>query len=120
ERALLRAWVAAGAKDDASTLKAIPDIRPRKPAAAAVAAIAYAPDGKHLAAGTHGEVVFIEAANGTVVHQLAGMCGKVTALRYSRNGRSLAVASGREGNAGEVRVYAILTSGLPADRPAHV
>src|SRR5947209_16072789 len=52
EVALLRAWVAAGARDDAATLDVkIPDIKPLVLAVAPVAALAYHPDGKILAAG---------------------------------------------------------------------
>src|SRR5262249_26023573 len=95
ERSLLRTWVAAGAKDDASSLKvAIPDIQPRKPVPSPATCLAYSPDGKHLAVGGHGEVSFVEIGKGEVIHQLADQTGKVTALAYSRDGRSLAVGSG--------------------------
>src|SRR5262249_16873152 len=53
-------------------------------------------------------------------HHLAEQTGKVTTLAYSRDGRSLAVGSGREGSAGEVRIYSILATGLPSDKPAQI
>lgn len=121
ERGLLRAWVAAGGKDDASTLKvSLPEILPKRPTAAAVAALTYSPDGKVLAAGGHAELVFIDAAKGSVVQELTGQSGKVTAVRFSRDGRFLAVASGREGQAGEARIYAVPPNGLPSAQPTHV
>src|SRR5262249_17377748 len=49
EVAVLRAWVAAGAKDDLATVAAtVPNIKPRVPTAAPVSALAYRPDGKQL------------------------------------------------------------------------
>jgi hypothetical protein len=46
ERALLRAWVAAGAKDDsAAVAAALPEIKPTVPTRAPVSALAYRPDG---------------------------------------------------------------------------
>src|SRR5262249_39281117 len=63
EVAIVRAWVPAGAKDDAATLTVtIPDIKPRVPVLAPVSAIAYRPDGQLLAAGGHKEVLLIETA----------------------------------------------------------
>ena len=51
EAAVLRAWIDAGAKDDGgATVIVLPDIKPRTAAAAPVAALAYRPDGKLLAA----------------------------------------------------------------------
>jgi hypothetical protein len=118
EAAVLRAWIAAGAKDDSSTLKiAIPDIKPRSAVSPAVAALAYHPDGKRLAAGLHREVVFIDAASGAVLGKLAGQTEQVTALAFSRDGKTLAVASGAPAVSGEIRVYAVPPTGLPAEKP---
>jgi hypothetical protein len=121
EVAILRAWVAAGAKDDAATLTIpIPDIKPRVPVRAPVAAVAYGPDGKRLAAGGHKEVLLIDGPSGEVVSKLPGQIGQVTALAFSRDGRHLAVASHTAGTLGEVRLYAIPPKGLPAEQPIHV
>src|SRR6266851_6421090 len=52
EVTVLRAWVAAGAKDDSATVVVhIPDIKPRARVTPAITALAYGPDGKVLAAG---------------------------------------------------------------------
>ena len=121
EIALLRAWVAAGAKEDVSTLTVtIPEIKPRLPLKSPVTALAYRPDGKLLAAGLHKEVVFINPADGEVVGKLPGQTGQVTVLAFSRDGKQLAVASGSAGVVGEVRLYAFPTAGLPGEKPEHV
>ena len=121
EKGLLRAWVAAGAKDDsAGTAAVIPDIRPSVPALAPVAALAYRPDGKLLAAGTHREALLLDVATGDVVARLTGQLAQVTALAFSADGRRLAVASGTPGSAGEVRLYALPGDGPPGPQPERV
>jgi WD40 repeat protein len=110
EAVVLRSWIDAGAKDDgAAALKVtLPPIQPRLPARAPVAALAYRPDDKLLAAGGRNEVYLIDPATGEVTGGLPGQSGKVTALAFARDGGRLAVASGAAGSAGEVRVYAAL------------
>jgi WD40 repeat protein len=123
ERKLIRAWVAAGAKDDSATVTArtlAPDIKPTVPAVAPVTALAYRPDGKLLAAGTHGEVLLLDVASGDVTAKLPGQLAKVTAVAFSGDGRRLAVASGAPGTAGEVRLYAVPPGGPPTPQPEHV
>ena len=89
---------------------------PKPPAP--VTALAYAPDGKRLAAGLHGEVVLIDPLKGELAGKLGGQTGRVTALGYSRDGKWLAVASGDTGKVGEVRLYPV-ADGNPAPKPAH-
>jgi hypothetical protein len=118
---VLRAWIAAGAKDDSGSLKVvIPDIKPRVPTKPAIAALAYRPDGKLLAAGGYREALLIDAAANEVVSRLPGQTGAVTALAFSRDGRHLAVAGGTAGVAGEVRLYHLTPEGLPGTAPERV
>jgi WD40 repeat protein len=115
EIALVRAWVAAGAKDDSATIATtLPEIKPRGKVAAPISALAYRPDGKLLAAGGHGDVTLVDPASGEVLGKLGGQTTKVTALAFSRDGLRLAVASGSVGVSGEIRLYTIPTSGVPA------
>jgi hypothetical protein len=119
EAAVLRAWIDAGAKDDAGNVTVtLPDLPPRAAAPASVAALAYRPDGKLLAAGGYREAVLIDPANGDVVGRLPGQSGKVTVLAFSRDGTRLAVASGGAGSAGEIRVYAAEPGAAPAGKPS--
>lgn len=105
ERAVLRAWVAAGAKADAVVASVeAPAVRPTTPAVAQVACLAYAPDGKTLAAGGHGEVLLIDLPSGDVRGKLPGQTGTVTALAYRPDGAALAVASGVAGTSGLIRI----------------
>jgi mono/diheme cytochrome c family protein len=115
---MVRAWVAAGAKDDTGTTKVqVPDIKPRVPVKAAVAALAYRPDGKLLAAGVYAEVILIDPATGDVTARLSGQTAQVTALAFRKDGKHLAVASGVVGTSGEVRVYNLPCNGSPPIKP---
>jgi WD40 repeat protein len=121
EFAILRAWVKSGAKDDSTDLKAfIPDIKPRVPTAPAVAAVAYRPDGKSVAAAGYNEALLIDPTTGALTGRLSGQNGGVTALAYSRDGRLLAVASGVSGVGGEIRLYPVSPDGKPAPQPTHL
>lgn len=72
EQAVLRAWVAAGAKDDHATVTVrIPDIKPRVRTQPPITALAYRPDNKLLAAGAHHTVLLIDPATGDPVGQTA-------------------------------------------------
>jgi hypothetical protein len=106
EVAQVRAWVAAGAKDDSAAVKvALPDVKPRLPAAAAVTALAYRPDGKSLLAGGYRAALEIDPVTGNVGARFPGQGGAVTALAFSRAGQRLAIASGVSGVSGTVRLH---------------
>src|SRR5262249_59335035 len=108
EVAVLRAWVAAGAKDDTATITLqLPEIKPHMQAAPPIAALAYRPDGKLLAVGAHKAVMMVDLATDDVMGQFAAHPGRVTALAFSRDGRRLAVASSSPGTAGDVFLYAL-------------
>jgi WD40 repeat protein len=124
EIGLLRAWVAAGAKDDSAALPPgarnlptvpIPDIKPTKPAATEVTAIAYSRDGKLLAAAGHQEVLLVHTADAQLAGKLAGLPGGVTALDTSADGKFLAVATGLPAQAGEIWIYPAPTPPVPTN-----
>jgi dipeptidyl aminopeptidase/acylaminoacyl peptidase len=108
EFAILRAWVAAGARDDTASVGVLlPAIPARRRLAAPVTALAYDADGATLAASGQHEVLLIDPKDGEVRGRLAGPGGKVTVLAFSGSGHSLAVAGGEVGTAGELALYAI-------------
>jgi hypothetical protein len=83
-----------------------------------VTALAYAPDGKLLAAGGYRQVVFVDTAGGEVAATFGGLPGPVTALSYSPDGRRLVVAGGAPGRPAELRIYPV-AGGRPASTPGH-
>jgi WD40 repeat protein len=121
ESAVLRTWVAAGAVDDTGNIKVtLPPIKARAGVPAPVAALAYHPDGKRLAAGLYGEVAIIDVANGEVLGKLGGQTETVSALVFSKDGKTLAVSSGAPGVSGEVRIYTVPSAGMPNEKPTHL
>lgn len=122
EAAVLRAWVAGGAKEDGGkVIAAIPAIKPKKPQPPAVTALAYRPDGRQLAAATHRQVILIDPATGEAATTLPELPARVTALAYRPDGQAFAVASGTAGNAGEILYYDLsaTTPSLVRRLPAH-
>jgi WD40 repeat protein len=117
EVALLRAWVAAGAKDDSGAPGAGADAVPSETEGTPVAALAYHPRDNLLAAGRRDEVVLIDSTTGQRTGRLHGQDGLVTALAFSRAGSNIAVASGVARSSGVVRIYFMPRSGLPNNRP---
>jgi hypothetical protein len=118
EVALLRAWVAGGARDDTGAGGvALPEVKPHEAKPAPVAALAYSPGDKPLAVAGQNEVILIDPATGEVTGRLHGQDGKVTALAFSRDGSNLAAASGAPGSGGAVRVYFFPPSGIPINKP---
>src|SRR5262245_12449362 len=114
EVALLRAWVAAGARDDSANA---PEVKPRVPAVAPVSAAAYRPDGQLLVAGGRKEAFLIDPARGEVLGKLSDLPVKVTAVVFSRDSKFLAIAGSTPGTAGEVRLYSPGADGLPNPKP---
>src|SRR5436853_557795 len=79
----------------------------------AVPAVAYHPQGKLVACGTHGEVRLLDPATGEPAGTLGGQTGRVTALAFAPDGSWLAAASGEPGKTGVIRVYAADKQGRP-------
>src|SRR5262245_40534603 len=82
EVAVLRAWVAAGAKDDSGAVKvSIPDIKPGSGAAAPVRALAYHPVGELLAAGKGSRLLLLNPQSGQVMaERKLSLGGEIIAL----------------------------------------
>src|SRR5262245_13411374 len=92
---ILRAWIAAGGRDDTDTARSLPEIPPATPAPVPVAAVAYSPDGKVLVAGAGDALVVLDPDKGITRSRITGLDGRITALAFRPDGKVLAVASGR-------------------------
>lgn len=114
----VRAWVAAGAKDDSGLVKvAIPDIKPRRRTSAPVTALAFSLDGKRLLATGKKGVDYIDPAIAARVNEWGGFEAKVTALAFSRNGTHLAVFIGAPRSPAKGWIHNYLRAGSPFPLP---
>jgi WD40 repeat protein len=72
-----------------------------------VAAVTFSPDGKSLAVGTYGEVAIWDLTRGEPTRVLTNVLGAVHDLRYSPDGRLLAVAGGQPSAKGDLRLFQV-------------
>jgi hypothetical protein len=123
EIAMVRAWVAAGAKNDtgevAELRATLPPIKPRTAARPKINAAAYSIDGKRLVVSAGKELVFLNAADGTYFGKV-GFADAISSMALSRDGKQLAVATGAAGQVGHVHIMpmpgAIVAADLKPDR----
>lgn len=104
----IRQWIASGAKDDSPTSSGPvidaehPPVYTQPPV---VTSIDYSPDGSLIAvAGAH-EVLLHNAGGSGLVGRLIGLSERIEQVRFSPNGKYLAVAGGDPGRCGEVQVW---------------
>lgn len=102
EIALLKAWINAGAKGpmgadlDRKNL-VVPKIAPAPGANKKISSLVYSPDGKILALGRYGSIEIQDAQSGTTLRTLTDLPGKVNALHFSHDSKTLISASGVSG-----------------------
>jgi len=105
---LIRQWIAQGAADDTPDNARQrydmdhPPVYTRPPV---VTSLDYSPDGKLLAVAGFHEVLLHEADGSELVARLVGMSERIESVRFSRDGRRLAVTGGLPGRMGEIQVW---------------
>ncbi len=117
EIALLSAWIDAGAPGPDGTetqLRTLhtPEIEPAENLHEPIAALAYSPDGKLLAVARFGRVELRSAGGKELVRTLDGHPGKVNAVEFTADGKSLIAASGIVGLYGEARLWNVSDGAL--------
>ena len=85
----------------------------KKPVQAAhlsiVESLAYSPDGKYIVSGSYREVIFWDAAEGTIKRKQTDFADRVVALAFSPDGKWLATGGGAPTENGEVKVFEVET-----------
>lgn len=112
EIALIKRWIAEGAKYDGKDPKrplselsttrvkvATPEKYPR---ALPITALAASPDGKLLLASGYGEVTLWDTASLKLVGRIGDLPERITSLRWIGSGNTVAVAGGTPGRSGEL------------------
>jgi DNA-binding beta-propeller fold protein YncE len=70
-----------------------------------VAAVAFSPDGKWLATGVYGRVTVWDLSTAKPLKALTNVLGAVNDLKFSPNGKLLAVAGGQPSARGDLRLF---------------
>src|SRR5207245_5187971 len=84
-----------------------------------VAAVAFSPDGKLLVSGTYGQVTVWDLATAHPEKVLTNVLGAVNDLRFSPDGKLLAVAGGQPSAKGDLRLYQVEDWKLVASLGGH-
>jgi uncharacterized protein with WD repeat len=101
----IRAWIDAGAKEDAAVAAPRAAAMPMLAVPAPVSAMAFSPDGKILAVGAYKQVQLRDAESGRLIACWSGHPDAVRGLAYTRDGKWLIAGGGLSGASGEVRIW---------------
>lgn len=85
-----------------------------------VAAVAFSPDGKQLATGVYGRVTIWDLASVKPVKVLTNVLGSVNDLKFSPDGRTLAVSGGQPSARGDLRLFDTQTWNLTRSLGGHL
>lgn len=110
---VLRRWidagapapVAAGATTAPARETTLPDIKPVVPVNGAVAAIAFDPATRRIAAGSYRSVHLMSLDDRRWIATLGGHADLIRAVAFSPDGRLLAAAGGPSGRFGEIKIW---------------
>jgi hypothetical protein len=124
EIALLKAWIAAGAKGPSGagpdpTMLVTPEIKLLAPAKEIIHAVALSPTGDVLAIARHGAVELRSVADGKPLHTLGGIRGSVNGVAFSKDGQFVAAAGGEPGLVGEARIFKTADGSLVKEFRGH-
>ncbi len=105
---LIRAWIGEGAVDDTpanAVQKYDSDHLPVYESPPIVTALDYSPDGRWLAVSGYHEVLIHDVESSTIIERLVGLSERIESVRFSPDGKKLAVTGGLPGRMGEVQVW---------------
>src|SRR5207237_10622522 len=86
-------------------LKDLPKVAVKVASSDPISALAYSSDGTRLAAGNGRAVLLFDLATHKLVDTLRDHPGPVTAVRFTRDGKTLVAVGGRPGQFGAVTIW---------------
>ena len=123
EIAVIRAWIAGGAKfDGANTSASLTALLPRPVHPPApqryaqpwpVTALTFNADGSELIAGGFHELTFWSVTNHALLRRVGGMPERIQALAWQPGGNWLAIAGGAPGRSGELLLLNVSSNSAP-------
>src|SRR4051812_8636322 len=106
--ALIQKWIEEGAKDDTPP-DTTPPIDAKHPpiysGPPVITSIDWSPSGELLAVAGFHEVLLHKPDGTGLVARLVGMAERIESVRFSPDGKKLAVTGGRPGRSGEVQIW---------------
>jgi len=120
EIALIRRWITEGAKDDTpenARQRYDPDNPPIYTKPPVITSLDYSPDGSLLAISGFHEVLLQKADGSGSVARLVGLSERIESVRFSPDGKKLAVTGGLPGRMGEVQVWDVAKRKLSLSVP---
>ena len=109
EVAIIRRWIAAGAKTPTAPLirrlTGLPKIEPLDNVRRAITSIAHSANGKWMAVGRYGSVELFSLPDQKPVKTLSGMTGNVNDIGFSADSKVLYAAAGEPGLYGQLTLF---------------
>ncbi len=118
--ALIKKWIAEGAKDDTpkdATIIYDAENPPKYFGPPVITSLDYSPDGTLLAVAGFHEVLLHKADGSGLVARLIGMSERIESVRFSPDGKSLAVTGGNPARLGELQVWDVAKRELTLSHP---
>lgn len=108
EVSLVKKWVEQGAKDDTpanAKQEYTMENPPRYAVPPVLTSLDYSPDGHLLAVSGFHEVLVHKADGSGLVKRLVGLSERIQSVKFSPDGKKLAVAGGLPGRMGEIQIW---------------